>query len=179
MPSGLSPRPDLLSKPSFTGSGTGHEIRPAEHPYPHEHRLHWLSKVHFTSEPDSIEAVESQTPTKLPIPSDHDHGEGQNVPLEITHFMAMYITELQERGTIDTPTTTALMNAVGMLSDAQANLERILNAPIPWSYRAHIHSVNWVYCLVLPFQLYASSFGWITIPATVVSVLRHKVGLVR
>ncbi|WOO83063.1 UPF0187 protein [Vanrija pseudolonga] len=173
MPSGLSPRPDA-PKRSWTGNGTGHEMLPAENPYPHEPWYQLHSPFHLTSEPESIGAVESQTPAPtqtppLAIPGDQDHGEGQNVPLEITHFMAMYIAELQERGTIDSPTTTALMNAVVMLSDAQANLERILNAPIPWSFSAHIHSVNWIYCLVLPFQLYASAFGWVTIPATVIT----------
>jgi putative membrane protein len=48
-------------------------------------------------------------------------------------------------------------------------LERILTTPIPWSYSAHIWEVTYVYCLTLPFQLYGSGFGWVTVPATVVS----------
>lgn len=36
--------------------------------------------------------------------------------------------------------------------------------------------VTIIYCLVLPFQLYGSGFGWITIPATVVGtpLPRHR-----
>ncbi|KAL1409210.1 hypothetical protein Q8F55_006043 [Vanrija albida] len=70
------------------------------------------------------------------------HGEGQNVPLEITVFMGMYIATLQRRKTIDAPTTTALMNALAMLADSLANLERILTTPIPWSYDAHIWAIT-------------------------------------
>ena len=98
------------------------------------------------------------------------HGEGQNVPLEITVFMGMYIATLQKRKAIDPPTITFLMNTLGMLSDALANLERIVTTPIPWSYDAHIWTVSWIYCLALPFQLWASKFAWVTVPATVVGI---------
>ncbi|KAL1409197.1 hypothetical protein Q8F55_006027 [Vanrija albida] len=97
------------------------------------------------------------------------HGGGQNIPLEITVYMSMYLAALQRRKVLDVPTTNALFAAINSLTDALVNLERILTTPIPWSFNAHIWEVSWIYCLALPFQLYASNFKWITVPATVVT----------
>ncbi|WVQ94903.1 hypothetical protein IAU59_001989 [Kwoniella sp. CBS 9459] len=96
-------------------------------------------------------------------------GVGHNVPLEVTMFMSSWISTLQRRKTIDVPTTNALIAALLSMSEALSNLERILTTPIPWSYNAHIWEVTWIYCLVLPFQLYGAGFGWITIPAVVIT----------
>ncbi|WWC95164.1 hypothetical protein V866_002018 [Kwoniella sp. B9012] len=96
-------------------------------------------------------------------------GVGQNVPLEITMFMSSWIANLQRRKTIDVPTTNSLLAAQLSMAEALSNLERILTTPIPWSYNAHIWEVTWIYCLVLPFQLYGAGFGWITIPAVVIT----------
>ncbi|WOO83045.1 UPF0187 protein [Vanrija pseudolonga] len=93
----------------------------------------------------------------------------QNIPLEVTVYMSMYLAALQRRKTLDVPTTNMLFGAINQLTDALANLERILTTPIPWSFNAHIWEVSWIYCLALPFQLYASNFKWITVPATVVT----------
>ena len=94
-------------------------------------------------------------------------GVGSNVPLEITLFMSNYVAALQSRKTIDVPTTNALLAAIMTFSDSLSSLERILTTPIPWSYNAHIWEVAIMYCVLLPFQLYAA-FGWITVPATMV-----------
>ncbi|WVW86382.1 hypothetical protein I302_108428 [Kwoniella bestiolae CBS 10118] len=96
-------------------------------------------------------------------------GVGQNVPLEITMFMSSWIANLQKRKTIDVPTTNALLAAQLSMSEALSNLERILTTPIPFSYLCHIWEVTWIYCLVLPFQLYGAGFGWISIPAVVIT----------
>lgn len=48
-----------------------------------------------------------------------------------------------------------------------------LLTPIPLSYAAFIQEVAWLYCILLPFQIY-NLFGWVTIPATVVSPARHS-----
>ncbi|WWC91921.1 uncharacterized protein L201_006873 [Kwoniella dendrophila CBS 6074] len=96
-------------------------------------------------------------------------GVGQNVPLEITMFMSSYISLLQKRKTIDVPTVNSLLAALLSLSEALSHLERILTTPIPFSYLAQIWEVTWIYCLVLPFQLYGAGFGWITIPAVVIT----------
>ncbi|WWC64809.1 uncharacterized protein I303_107423 [Kwoniella dejecticola CBS 10117] len=96
-------------------------------------------------------------------------GVGQNVPLEITMFMSSWIANLQKRKTIDVPTTNSLLAALLAMSEALSNLERILTTPIPFTYSAQIWEVTWIYCLVLPFQLYGAGFGWITIPAVVIT----------
>lgn len=96
-------------------------------------------------------------------------GYGRNVPLEIVVFMSSWISTLQRRKTIDVATTNQLLAAISQFNEALVSLERILTTPIPWSYNAHILEVAWIYVLALPFQLYASKFGWVTIPATMVT----------
>lgn len=97
-------------------------------------------------------------------------GIGQNVPLEISMFMSVWLAQMQRRKTIDVPTTNSLLACIQQMSEALVGLERILTTPIPWSYNAHIWEVTWVYCLLLPFQLYGARFRWLTIPGTMVSV---------
>ncbi|KAL7424403.1 hypothetical protein Q5752_000085 [Cryptotrichosporon argae] len=94
---------------------------------------------------------------------------GHNVPLEIAMFMSSWVAAMQRRKTVDVPTINMLLTALTQLMDALTSLERILTTPIPWSYNAHIWEVTWVYCLALPFQLYASGFGWVTIPAVMIT----------
>ncbi|WWC72218.1 uncharacterized protein I206_106180 [Kwoniella pini CBS 10737] len=96
-------------------------------------------------------------------------GVGQNVPLEITMFMSCFISILQKRKLIDVPTLNSLFSSLYLMSESLSNLERILTTPIPFTYSAHIWEVTWIYCLVLPFQLYDSGFGWITIPAVLIT----------
>lgn len=99
-------------------------------------------------------------------------GVGHNVPLEVSLFMSCWIADMQRRKTIDVSTVNNLLLTVSNLNDALSSLERILTTPIPWSYNAHIWEVTYIYCLLLPFQIYGSGFGWITIPATIVSLQR-------
>ncbi|KAL7413513.1 Bestrophin, RFP-TM, chloride channel-domain-containing protein [Mrakia frigida] len=89
-----------------------------------------------------------------------------NVPYELTLYMAGYIAALTRRDSIDVPTKNSLLASVQMMTDSLTSLERILTTPIPFSYAAHIWSVAWVYCILVPFQL-VQTFGWVTIPATV------------
>lgn len=98
-------------------------------------------------------------------------GVGQNVPLEINLFMSVWVAQMQRRKTIDVPTVNSLLFSLQQMSEALVGLERILTTPIPWSYNAHIWEVTWVYCLLLPFQLYGAGFKWLTIPGTIVSYL--------
>ncbi|EIW72158.1 hypothetical protein TREMEDRAFT_24583 [Tremella mesenterica DSM 1558] len=95
--------------------------------------------------------------------------DNHNVPLEITLYMSTYIYALQRRKTTDVPTLNALIAALAQMTDALSTLERILTTPIPWSYNAHIWEVSWMYCLFLPFQLYEAGFGWVTIPAVMLT----------
>ena len=96
-------------------------------------------------------------------------GVGHNVPLEVSLFMSCWVADMQRRKTIDVSTVNNLLLVITNISDALSSLERILTTPIPWSYNAHIWEVTYIYCLLLPFQLYGAGFGWITIPAVVVS----------
>ncbi|TBU31498.1 Bestrophin, RFP-TM, chloride channel-domain-containing protein [Dichomitus squalens] len=88
-----------------------------------------------------------------------------NLPLEISLYLSSYIAALQDRGAVPPPTATNLLNALNQLVDALTGLERILTTPIPFSYRVHLWTVAVLYCLLLPFQIWAT-FKWLTIPAT-------------
>ncbi|KAI0746688.1 Bestrophin, RFP-TM, chloride channel-domain-containing protein [Daedaleopsis nitida] len=88
-----------------------------------------------------------------------------NLPLEISLYLSSYIATLQERNVVPPPTATTLFAALNQLVDALTGLERILTTPIPFSYRVHLWSVTILYCLLLPFQIWAT-LKWITIPAT-------------
>lgn len=87
-----------------------------------------------------------------------------NIPLEIIWSLDSYVAALQERKTIDPPTTTALLTGIHSLSDSLTGLERILTTPVPFGYIVHLKIVIWVYLLFLPSQL-LSTFGYNTIPA--------------
>ncbi|KAJ7595691.1 Bestrophin, RFP-TM, chloride channel-domain-containing protein [Mycena floridula] len=90
-----------------------------------------------------------------------------NLPLEISLYISSYISALQVRKHMDVPTTNMLLNSLNMLVDSLTGLERILTTPIPFSYSIHLWVVTVLYCLALPFQVYAT-MGWITIPGTII-----------
>lgn len=96
-------------------------------------------------------------------------GDDKDVPLKIITFMSAWVSKMQLRKTTDVPTINNLLLPITQMNDALAALERILTTPIPWSYNAHIYEMSWIYCLALPFQLWHSKLGWVTVPATVVS----------
>ncbi|KAM6494853.1 Bestrophin, RFP-TM, chloride channel domain containing protein [Amanita muscaria] len=88
-----------------------------------------------------------------------------NIPLEISLYLSSYVAALQQRKSMDVPTTNTLLGALNQLVDALTGLERILTTPIPFSYSFHLWAVTGLYCLALPFQLW-STLGWLTIPGT-------------
>jgi len=88
-----------------------------------------------------------------------------NIPLEISLYLSSYVSALQARKATDAATTSALLNALLSLTDSLTGLERILTTPIPFSYSIHLWVVTVIYCLALPFQIWAA-LGWITIPGT-------------
>jgi putative membrane protein len=188
---------DLAASASSSGaldSIPSQASRPHLHPARDPPRFRWsecFPIAHLVSQRQRLKA-EGRKARKERIKADRQGGGvGANVPLEITMFMSSWLAALQRRKTIDVPTTNALLLAVQQMGEALSALERILTTPIPWSYNAHIwavgpaHGLNntrlltiqvtLIYCLLLPFQLYGSQFGWLTIPATVVSESRYLI----
>ncbi|NJN76321.1 MAG: hypothetical protein HC796_09175 [Synechococcaceae cyanobacterium RL_1_2] len=78
-----------------------------------------------------------------------------NKPLQITKWLAEYIQQQYQRGTV--------FLHYGHVSILQANLknivdsiggcERILKTPLPLAYVIHLKQLVLIYCLLLPFQL--------------------------
>jgi len=64
-----------------------------------------------------------------------NQGSGDNLPLEITHYLSSYISSLQQRG-IDGLATAQMAGALSNLVDALTGLERILTTPVPWGVRS-------------------------------------------
>ncbi|OAX33640.1 UPF0187-domain-containing protein [Rhizopogon vinicolor AM-OR11-026] len=116
--------------------------------------LHWIWK---TLKGGTLK-VESQKP----YPAKY------NVPLEISLYLASYISALQVRGVLNDPTLNMLYATLNQLVDALNELERVITTPIPVSYSLHLWMVTTVYCGTLPFQLW-SIFQWFTVPASVIA----------
>ncbi|KIM90417.1 hypothetical protein PILCRDRAFT_766254 [Piloderma croceum F 1598] len=93
--------------------------------------------------------------------------ESQNLPLAISLYLSSYVSALQAQKVADVPTANTLLAALNQLVDALTGLERILTMPIPFSYSFHLWATTVIYCLALPLQIWPT-FGWVTIPATVI-----------
>ncbi|KAJ8580308.1 UPF0187-domain-containing protein [Rhizopogon salebrosus TDB-379] len=93
-----------------------------------------------------------------------------NVPLEISLYLASYISALQSRKVLEDPTLNMLHGTLNQLVDALTGLERVISTPIPVSYTSHLWMITTVYCGTLPFQLW-STFEWFTVPACVMASL--------
>lgn len=52
------------------------------------------------------------------------------------------------------------------MNDVLTGTERVLTTPLPIAYAIAIAQITYVYCFLLPFQLYGQ-LRWVTIPATV------------
>ncbi|KDQ23185.1 hypothetical protein PLEOSDRAFT_53005 [Pleurotus ostreatus PC15] len=91
-----------------------------------------------------------------------------NIPLEISLYLGSYVSALQARKCLDVPTQNVLLLSLNQLVDALTGLERVLTTPIPFSYSFHLWAVTVIFCLALPFQIWAS-LQWMTIPATVIA----------
>ena len=61
-----------------------------------------------------------------------------------------------------------ILTSIAALVDTQAGAERVLNTPLPLSYKILISQIVLLYVYLLPFQLY-NSWGWATIPGTMAS----------
>ncbi|CAG8757842.1 10809_t:CDS:2, partial [Racocetra persica] len=85
-----------------------------------------------------------------------------NLPLEISLYIADYITTQARKGRIDVPLSNNLLLCVNSLIECLSSFERILRSPIPLAYSIHLTQTVWVYCVSLPFQL-VGVVGWSTI----------------
>ncbi|KAK8069995.1 hypothetical protein PG994_006611 [Apiospora phragmitis] len=92
-----------------------------------------------------------------------------NLPLEILCYLASYIDDKVEEGTLPSPgLQTVAWTAVTAINDCMVNTERVLNTPLPIAYSIAISQITWVYVLLLPFQL-LPRLGWVTIPANMLA----------
>jgi hypothetical protein len=53
---------------------------------------------------------------------------GEAIPVELNYHFSSYISLLQRRGTVDSPTISALLNANALLADSLSGLERVLTS---------------------------------------------------
>ncbi|KAF9004543.1 Bestrophin, RFP-TM, chloride channel-domain-containing protein [Cyathus striatus] len=91
-----------------------------------------------------------------------------NLPLELSLYLSSYVSALEHKQIADASTINALLAALSQLVDSLTGLERILTTPIPFSYSIHLWLVTIIYCISLPFQIWAT-LQWLTIPATIIA----------
>ncbi|CAN8095227.1 unnamed protein product [Discula destructiva] len=90
-----------------------------------------------------------------------------NLPLEILGYLASFIDEIIENGQLSVPMQQTLAyNNLAAMNDVLTGTERVLTTPLPIAYAIAISQITFVYCFLLPFQLY-QTLKWVTIPATV------------
>ncbi|KDQ23192.1 hypothetical protein PLEOSDRAFT_1048994, partial [Pleurotus ostreatus PC15] len=117
---------------------------------------------------DRVLKKKKSTKTKKKRAELRNKAISHNIPLEISLYLSSYVAALQRRHTIDVPTTNSLLLSLGQLVDSLTGLERILTTPIPFSYSFHLWAITTIFCLLLPFQIWAQ-LHWLTIPGTVVT----------
>lgn len=82
-------------------------------------------------------------------------------PVIILKEMGNWLMQAKATGGIEAITITAFDHNLNALSDIVGGCERILNTPIPFTYRVLLHRTVYFYCLMLPFGL-VDSIGWMT-----------------
>ncbi|KAI9146424.1 Bestrophin/UPF0187 [Paraphysoderma sedebokerense] len=83
-----------------------------------------------------------------------------NLPVDISHLIAAYVTTQRKRETIDISQYGAMVNTLNSMIEVLTNLERILTSPIPFAYNVHLKQALYIYLILLPFQLVSKLNGW-------------------
>jgi putative membrane protein len=90
-----------------------------------------------------------------------------NLPMEILLYLSAYVEGVSSNGSLkSTIILGQIMNALAVLTDTQAQAERVLSTPLPLGYNILISQIVLIYVYLLPFQL-IGALGWVTIPATI------------
>lgn len=91
--------------------------------------------------PDEAEVVESAV----------------NRPARILQLLGEQIAVEVHNGSLDVVTARNFEQRLVALSAVQTGCERLSNTPLPFAYMLLVHRVCYIYCLLLPFGLVASS----------------------
>ncbi|KAF9497039.1 UPF0187-domain-containing protein [Pleurotus eryngii] len=103
--------------------------------------------------------TKKSTKTKKKRAELRNEAVSHNIPLEISLYLVCFMSTLRIH---------SLLLSLGQLVDSLTGLERILTTPIPFSYSFHLWAITTIFCLLLPFQIWAQ-LHWLTIPGTVVT----------
>lgn len=87
----------------------------------------------------------------------------RNIPVEISHLIACYITKCFQLGLVDESSLKIMNNALNDLVECVAEMDKVKRTPIPAAYSVHLNHLIWLYFLALPLQLF-QILGWFTIP---------------
>ncbi|MSP62565.1 MAG: hypothetical protein EXR72_19985 [Myxococcales bacterium] len=91
----------------------------------------------------------------------------RHTPLAVARRITEQLAVARERGLLSDWLFAHLDENVQILVDAMGACERIQKTPLPFAYAVHLRRALVAYCATLPLAL-LSSFGWLTIPATIV-----------
>nr|XP_018264799.1 uncharacterized protein I303_02979 [Kwoniella dejecticola CBS 10117]OBR86957.1 hypothetical protein I303_02979 [Kwoniella dejecticola CBS 10117] len=92
-------------------------------------------------------------------------GSTMEIPQEILMYLQAYVTDLINRGMMNSSMISPTMTAIMELQKAISDLEKIATTPIPSAYTFHLRLTVYIYLFCLPFQIY-DYIGWVSIPAT-------------
>ncbi|GGB79937.1 membrane protein [Marinobacterium zhoushanense] len=84
-----------------------------------------------------------------------------NRPERILQMIGEQVAVEVKTGGFDSVTARNFEQCLNALSEVVAGCERLTNTPLPFAYMLLVHRTSYIYCLLLPFGLVASS-GMIT-----------------
>ena len=85
----------------------------------------------------------------------------KNIPVAIQQWQSVALSDLLDRGWIDTMQWRALDESLNDLVDAQGGAERIKNTPMPRQYDYLPQLCVQIFCILLPLAM-GASMGWFT-----------------
>ncbi|WWD16444.1 hypothetical protein CI109_100870 [Kwoniella shandongensis] len=98
------------------------------------------------------------------------NGTGMEIPQEILMYLFAYISDLIQRGLLQSSLITPCLNPLLELQKSLSDLEKIATTPLPSAYTFHLRLTVYIYLFFLPFQVY-TYVRWVAIPATAVAAV--------
>jgi len=85
----------------------------------------------------------------------------QNMPLEMSYWLANYLQKQFEQGNLNIYQLTNLQQLIQNYLDNVGGCNRIVRTPIPLAYSILLKQLIFLYCLLIPFQ-FVQELGWFT-----------------
>ncbi|MEH3032981.1 MAG: bestrophin family ion channel [Aeromicrobium erythreum] len=94
-----------------------------------------------------------------------------NGPTAVLSHLGRLLAQAHRHGMIDDIARVQIETTLSTLTDAQGGLERIRNTPLPVQYRFLPSFFSRVFCVILPFAIYADLMWWTPLGSALVSLM--------